>query len=131
MAAAQGGRRFLDCARRSRRAWMADWRRLGPTVRWRRRLRRTMADPLPDDGAGTRVRTGDLLLTRRLLYQLSYSGSLPGSGSQRDAVVLARRCLAFYRDRQRTRLISRPYCLSRMSSSPFFKLLFSLLFFFS
>src|SRR3546814_2526714 len=41
-------------------------------------------------GAGTRVRTGDLPLTRRLLYQLSYAGSLRGSGSQRDAVVLAR-----------------------------------------
>src|SRR3546814_5097201 len=27
-------------------------------------------------GAGTRVRTGDLPLTRRLLYQLSYAGSL-------------------------------------------------------
>src|SRR3546814_11125303 len=74
MAAAHGGLRFLDCARRSRRAWMADWRRLGPTVRWRRRLRRTMADPLPADGAGTRVRTGDLPLTRRLLYQLRYAG---------------------------------------------------------
>ena len=26
------------------------------------------------DGAGTRIRTGDLPLTRRLLYQLSYAG---------------------------------------------------------
>src|SRR3546814_19129695 len=60
MAAAHGGLRFLDCARRSRRAWMADWRRLGPTVRWRRRLRRTLAGTLPDDGAGPRVRTGEL-----------------------------------------------------------------------
>ena len=28
----------------------------------------------PLDGAGTRIRTGDLPLTRRLLYQLSYAG---------------------------------------------------------
>ena len=27
-----------------------------------------------EDGAGTRIRTGDLPLTRRLLYQLSYAG---------------------------------------------------------
>ena len=26
------------------------------------------------DGAGTRIRTGDLLITNQLLYQLSYAG---------------------------------------------------------
>src|SRR3546814_18990442 len=35
--------------------------------------RKCMTKPLAD-GAGTRVRTGDLPLTRRLLYQLSYAG---------------------------------------------------------
>ena len=29
-------------------------------------------------GAGTRVRTGDLLITNQLLYQLSYTGSTMG-----------------------------------------------------
>jgi hypothetical protein len=28
------------------------------------------------DGADTRIRTGDLPLTRRLLYQLSYAGMI-------------------------------------------------------
>ena len=31
-----------------------------------------------EDGAGTRIRTGDLPLTRRLLYQLSYAGMACG-----------------------------------------------------
>src|SRR3546814_20192717 len=57
MAAAHGGLRFLDCARRSRRAWMADWRPRGPAVRWRRRLPRTIADPLPDGGWATGPQT--------------------------------------------------------------------------
>ena len=30
----------------------------------------------PPHGAGTRIRTGDLPLTRRLLYQLSYAGTV-------------------------------------------------------
>src|SRR3546814_3894157 len=70
MAAAHGGLRFLDSARRPRRAWMADWRRRGPTVRWRRRLRRTMADPLPDDGAAPRSEehTSELQSLMRISY---------------------------------------------------------------
>lgn len=41
------------------------------------------ADAWIEDGAGTRIRTGDLPLTRRLLYQLSYAG---------EGRRIARRC---------------------------------------
>lgn len=33
-------------------------------------------------GAGTRIRTGDLPLTRRLLYQLSYAGMACGGAAR-------------------------------------------------
>jgi hypothetical protein len=33
--------------------------------------------PLPSAGAGDRIRTDDLLFTRQLLYQLSYTGAHP------------------------------------------------------
>src|SRR3546814_16665358 len=42
-------------------------------------------------GACTRIRTGDLRLTSRLLYHLRYAGSLWGSGWQRADVVRERR----------------------------------------
>jgi hypothetical protein len=34
------------------------------------------------DGAGSRIRTDDLLITNQLLYQLSYAGKMRGTVAQ-------------------------------------------------
>ena len=48
--------------------------RMGQPQGLHRSARDGVANLLLKDGAGTRIRTGDLPLTRRLLYQLSYAG---------------------------------------------------------
>ena len=49
------------------------------------------------DGAGSRIRTDDLLITNQLLYQLSYAGNNARSVTQRSAGD--KHCQAYMRER--------------------------------